>query len=65
MRDIFIILKSRFEGDYDYFQREYYKLQDKSFRDDYEENRMKEINGKLSYIRRQLDFFNDLLDYYE
>lgn len=68
MKDIYIILKDRFNSDFDFVFDEIknLELQEKeSGLDDYETERLWKLKGRLEYISRQVRFFEELINYYE
>ena len=68
MRDIYIILKDRFQSDFDFYTQEIQDLlvlQEECELDDFETARLWKLKGKLEYAGRQIDFFQELVDYYK
>lgn len=68
MRDIYIILKDRFKSDFDYFNSEIDSLRAKREvldLDEYEVARLNDLTSKRDYAYRQVEFFEELIDYYK
>lgn len=68
MRDIYIILKDRFQSDFNFVFDEIKNLEiqeKESGLDDYETERLWKLKGRLEYINRQVNFFEELIEYYK
>lgn len=68
MRDVYIILKDRFQSDFDFYRRDLDTLEDKarvSKLDEYETERYFKLKGKIDYVGRQIRFFEELIEYYK
>lgn len=68
MKDIYIILKDRFQSDFDFYTREIQdllQLQEESGLDDFETEKLWKLKGKLDYAGRQINFFEELIKYYK
>jgi len=67
MRDVYVILRDRFESDYLYFSEEINSLNDKAHEfglNEYELCRLEQLKGKREYSKRQVKFFEELINYY-
>ena len=68
MRDVYIILRDRFESDYLYFSEEMNSINDKEYNlglSEYDKCRLEQLKGKREYSKRQINFFDELINYYK
>lgn len=68
MKDVYLILRDRYKSDFEYFDAEIDNLNNRGVTeelDEYEVARLNNLTGKRDYAYRQVEFFNELIDYYK
>lgn len=68
MKDIYIILKDRFQSDFDFYTKEVQdllQLESESGLNVFETEKLWKLKGKLEYAGRQISFFQELIEYYK
>lgn len=68
MKDVYLILRDRFKSDFNYFNSEIDNINNKGITeelDEYEVARLNDLTSKRDYAYRQVEFFEELIDYYK